>query len=352
MATTNRPSCTSSPCCTIPSTARRTLAAVVGLLGVYPACAGEPSWPTRSTPTATVYPRACGGTETAWGRDRFLEGLSPRVRGNPAREYLEVLTERSIPARAGEPPIPRPSKTKWSVYPRACGGTSTCAAHSPGTKGLSPRVRGNHRCRYRGRVSARSIPARAGEPMEGWTRGRPAWVYPRACGGTTEVASAATVLNGLSPRVRGNPEHRQAGPDTGRSIPARAGEPLRRKAGQYRPEVYPRACGGTSGRLSLVEDEAGLSPRVRGNLVFANPLNPFPRSIPARAGEPTGWPFTWAMEGVYPRACGGTPCGGCLHPGCRGLSPRVRGNLGAGVVDGLEEGSIPARAGEPRGRRR
>ena len=50
-------------------------------------------------------------------------------------------------------------------------------------------------------------------------------------------------------------------------------------------------------------------------------------SIPARAGEPQLPYSNDPLEGVYPRACGGTLI---ERPTCHprsGLSPRVRGNL-------------------------
>ena len=156
--------------------------------------------------------------------------------------------------------------------------------------GLSPRVRGE-------------------PPMQMFTPWRN-WVYPRACGGTLH--------HGNQPHLRG-------------SIPARAGEPRGPSLGHVRGEppmqmftpwrnwVYPRACGGTL--------HHGNQPHLRG-------------SIPARAGEPRGpslghvrgeppmQMFTPWRNWVYPRACGGT-----LH---HGNQPHLRG-------------SIPARAGEPRG---
>ena len=90
--------------------------------------------------------------------------------------------------------------------------------------------------------------------------------------------------------------------------------------------VYPRACGGTPGRVlgTIVGLAAG--------------------SIPARAGEPrTRCPSpVFRVFGVYPRACGGTAARiyanrvyprragepqTSVDPSRQGLSPRVRGNL-------------------------
>ena len=71
----------------------------------------------------------------------------------------------------------------------------------------------------------RSIPAPAGEPSSMGLSTHAFWVYPRACGGTTWKEGSADVVDGLSPRLRGNR------PIVARriaffgSIPAPAGEP-------------------------------------------------------------------------------------------------------------------------------
>ena len=73
-------------------------------------------------------------------------------------------------------------------------------------EGLSPRVRGNRSRRsgfYRHR---RSIPACAGEPDSGLRRMTDSGVYPRVCGGTSACPRPPDDAHGLSPRVRGNPE--------------------------------------------------------------------------------------------------------------------------------------------------
>ena len=72
-------------------------------------------------------------------------------------------------------------------------------------------------------------------------------------------------------------------------------------------------------------------------------------SIPACAGEPSRIRLPPARLSVYPRVCGGTLFANALIQLVPGLSPRVRGNLGEGVVGGVEHRSIPACAGEPIG---
>ena len=94
------------------------------------------------------------------------------------------------------------------------------------------------------------------------------------------------MVNGLSPRVRGNrgsARHHQRGQG---SIPACAGEPVPYIAGDMLDRVYPRVCGGTRRGRVVDPHVVGLSPRVRGNRLRPLPRFGHDRSIPACAGEP------------------------------------------------------------------
>ena len=217
---------------------------------------------------------------------RRFRGLSPRVRGNPIRPTAAAWSGWSIPARAGEPGNMSSNECSYTVYPRACGGTALQPAKGRCPVGLSPRVRGNL---FQNRVeviSVRSIPARAGEPAIMRRQILNNLVYPRACGGTQALELA-----------------RQ---EQQRSIPARAGEPRRHDPRKLAGRVYPRACGGTNWLGHRTSPCSGLSPRVRGNPVGGDRIGGACGSIPARAGEPRrrrNAPDRWR---VYPRACGGT----------------------------------------------
>ncbi len=253
-------------------------------------------------------------------------GLSPRVRGNPGTCRNPARQRGSIPARAGEPRCLRVLIPFSRVYPRACGGTITRTCTASVAWGLSPRVRGNRGIYARAKDDVRSIPARAGEPHHHRVDDQLRAVYPRACGGTAGDADHGVGVLGLSPRVRGNLVFRGVVGIAGGSIPARAGEPASPKGRKSPRTVYPRACGGTIYGICCVPCASGLSPRVRGNLDTPVDTPPSAGSIPARAGEPLYVTLSTATHGVYPRACGGTPfCRrGCAGSG--GLSPRVRGN--------------------------
>ncbi len=231
-----------------------------------PACAGEPVWVSLGDPSPEVYPRVCGGTVLMCPPGRGLGGLSPRVRGNRAHVSSWARAWRSIPACAGEPFLDQKTGVFGLVYPRVCGGTREDRPAAYRIVGLSPRVRGNH---------TQYVPPR-----------RPRGVYPRVCGGTGYGLKDGLTGLGLSPRVRGNPVQLLPGHDRGRSIPACAGEPSPAPALGRQVRVYPRVCGGTSQMRQLKGGVAGLSPRVRGNRAYAQAAHGCNRSIPACAGEP------------------------------------------------------------------
>ena len=213
--------------------------------------------------------------------------------------------------------------------------------------GLSPRVRGNPEYPVVGIVGDGSIPARAGEPGRTSHPLPPQPVYPRACGGTLDTRLHSHRQRGLSPRVRGNRGNQVCQDGIPGSIPARAGEPPKEMASALMTPVYPRACGGTTRSPASNPSRMGLSPRVRGNPVGRPAFRLCSGSIPARAGEPRGSQVGRIQYRVYPRACGGTCIIMLRLRTVAGLSPRVRGNLEAARDVLVAVRSIPARAGEP-----
>ena len=213
-------------------------------------------------------------------------GLSPRVRGNPA--------------------LTRVRRPFFKVYPRAYGGTMSTDASLPRSKGLSPRVRGNHMRASACTGAQRSIPARTGEPDCPCCEGSGEQVYPRAYGGTVVLPLFRGLVEGLSPRVRGNLQRVFRALQMARSIPARTGEPLTPGRRERRPGVYPRAYGGTQAAEARPREVEGLSPRVRGNPQSGMRATTLLGSIPARTGEPGHPARGCKSRPVYPRAYGGT----------------------------------------------
>ena len=318
--------------------------------GSIPAGAGEPASNRHCASRKRVYPRRCGGT-MARARELMDEGgLSPRVRGNPGRDERRAAGQGSIPAGAGEPRSPRGGGPASGVYPRRCGGTRYAGRRWSHVRGLSPQVRGNRRRPAGGDAQGRSIPAGAGEPPRRRRRARPRGVYPRRCGGTALQEAGALGVGGLSPQVRGNREAELRREPRLGSIPAGAGEPAPTARGSPPGAVYPRRCGGTSpARLDHL-GRGGLSPQVRGNHHGCNLNEDVSWSIPAGAGEPSGARPPGSARRVYPRRCGGTVARTVPATQKAGLSPQVRGNRRPRRRRRHHGGSIPAGAGEPRTR--
>ena len=199
--------------------------ALVIPVGSIPACAGEPVAALLGGHRLQVYPRVCGGTQTPPAACADMGGLSPRVRGNRFMITISIPRIRSIPACAGEPGGRVVPCCPSGVYPRVCGGTAAEMTAKATTHGLSPRVRGNPRHRRAGVVPPGSIPACAGEPIRLLAYPANPAVYPRVCGGTAKGTAETAGTNGLSPRVRGNRRGRWRWRPPARSIPACAGEP-------------------------------------------------------------------------------------------------------------------------------
>ena len=169
-----------------------------------PACAGEPSPSSCLTMMSPVYPRVCGGaTEHRRGSIPDV-GLSPRVRGSRHGNLGVTFPLGSIPACAGEPRGTGTGALPMRVYPRVCGGASQIRPSHRRLLGLSPRVRGSRPKLCESLTPTRSIPACAGEPVRSSPPNRKGWVYPRVCGGATKAWTAIAHARGLSPRVRGS----------------------------------------------------------------------------------------------------------------------------------------------------
>ena len=176
------------------------------LAGSIPACAGKPRTLPSRVLVSSVYPRVCGETVWTFGSHSLARGLSPRVRGNRVAAGALALGDGSIPACAGKPSTFPFGHTLHTVYPRVCGETIAAADAKSKSGGLSPRVRGNLWVCERVGASSGSIPACAGKPSMRSRRGSPSRVYPRVCGETEYEVKEGQSIQGLSPRVRGNPD--------------------------------------------------------------------------------------------------------------------------------------------------
>ena len=152
--------------------------------------------------------------------------------------------------------------------------------------------------------------------------------------------------------MRGHPSERGTCPCGTGSIPADAGAPGVVPPRWASAEVYPRGCGGTMGPSpsnSLVE---GLSPRMRGHLEEMSVEHLQERSIPADAGAPTSDGEKITTIEVYPRGCGGT-CSSLSGTGRYGpVAPCIASNTRQSVARSISISQRVGSIGQMQQRRR
>ena len=174
-------------------------------------------------------------------------------------------------------------------------------------------------------------------------------VYPRVGGETGRAGGPDQVPQGLSPRGRGNHRRIQDIRAGSGSIPAWAGKPVSQTISIAAYPVYPRVGGETMTVEELGKNAQGLSPRGRGNLHAGRVSKLFNGSIPAWAGKPWLSSRPRYRCWVYPRVGGETLRAEISSDDRKGLSPRGRGNLDQHGRQLRPLRSIPAWAGKPCG---
>ena len=174
-------------------------------------------------------------------------------------------------------------------------------------------------------ISDRFIPAPAGNSRlrSGWLPGRP--VHPRACGEQSGNGLRLKTSSGSSPRLRGTVQGKTALFWLQRFIPAPAGNSVGLSFFSVGSSVHPRACGEQYGigcnRLRCV----GSSPRLRGTARIGPPSSGLSRFIPAPAGNRSSPSLPHRAQTVHPRACGEQSPPPAVTTKLIGSSPRLRG---------------------------
>ena len=147
-----------------------------------PAGAGNstPTVPVRSP--ATVHPRRRGEQVSTDVIDQEIYGSSPQARGTDAVLERGPLGERFIPAGAGNRHRPGPATASPAVHPRRRGEQITPGSAVVVTGGSSPQARGTVLIIGYREVSDRFIPAGAGNSVKLVAIGFPPAVHPRRRG--------------------------------------------------------------------------------------------------------------------------------------------------------------------------
>ena len=214
----------------------------------------------------------------------------------------------------------------------------------------SPRMQGalpsaeNHSKHYR------IIPADAGSTPR-HTRGHPMCRdHPRECGEHRDRIRYGAGDLGSSPRMRGALDLLvDLGARPG-IIPADAGSTSGARSCTGSTRDHPRGCGEHSLLWPTGDWANGSSPRMRGARAVYHKAFGRPGIIPADAGSTYIVQEFAEQNGDHPRGCGEHESFQSPVEPTAGSSPRMRGALGAELVDDPPAGIIPANAGSTLGR--
>ena len=165
------------------------------------------------------------------------------------------------------------------------------------------------------------------------------------CGEHTASSLYMSRFEGSSPRVRGTRE-RTAAPGTQSGIiPACAGNTDEPPALSFIHRDHPRVCGEHRGTADGQEEVPGSSPRVRGTLKGNAVARLENGIIPACAGNTDVSTHSQSSYRDHPRVCGEHESHPHPHHRDRGSSPRVRGTPRRVAYLAPPRGIIPACAG-------
>ena len=268
------------------------------------------------------------------------------MRGKRLAETAHPATARIIPAHAGQTASNGRSGVIVADHPRACGANTMLPDMSGVPCGSSPRMRGKQVMTCRLACCGRIIPAHAGQTWpRGYFVGFPS-DHPRACGANAVLRRWRTPPTGSSPRMRGKRCVGHVQHPWPRIIPAHAGQTCSRGAKARPTPDHPRACGANCFAATLCERPAGSSPRMRGKRRLQCGERSGVRIIPAHAGQ-TSVAFRSSLRlSDHPRACGANALLRRVQRSIDGSSPRMRGKRRGRPIRARILRIIPAHAGQ------
>ena len=196
----------------------------------------------------------------------MLSGSSPRARGTHHLPPRVLVDDRFIPASAGNTTGCTGRRRIAPVHPRERGEHGGVGAGYLFGNGSSPRARGTHQPRIRGRGEDRFIPASAGNTSGGVGVSAPLPVHPRERGEHHASRIRDGIVSGSSPRARGTHGGRWGRRAGSRFIPASAGNTPGTGPCNLMISVHPRERGEHITVLPAPSTISGSSPRARGTL--------------------------------------------------------------------------------------
>ena len=175
-----------------------------------------------------------------------------------------TVRSRFIPAGAGNTQMLQSIQMQHPVHPRRRGEHVSAGPAAVGGSGSSPQARGTQPVHATHQVSNRFIPAGAGNTSLVVRRRVPTPVHPRRRGEHVWQAGGARMTDGSSPQARGT--RALTGPFSccPRFIPAGAGNTSRISGLRRMDAVHPRRRGEHSRSPMDADSASGSSPQARG----------------------------------------------------------------------------------------
>ena len=153
------------------------------------------------------------------------------------------------------------------------------------------------------------------------------WDHPREYGENIAVHDMGAVIEGSSPRIRGELSMLMALSILPGIIPANTGR-IWCRGGELHPAWdHPREYGENQVEFKLPPGEAGSSPRIRGESTLYLPDQTILRIIPANTGRIPRSLFASSEDTDHPREYGENCVHHCACSTRLGSSPRIRGEL-------------------------
>ena len=268
------------------------------------------------------------------------------MRGKHAVEFGVNLTARIIPAHAGQTCSCHWLMCACADHPRTCGANQYDHFYEPARHGSSPHMRGKHVPVEYPQLPQRIIPAHAGQTLPSSFSTLLNADHPRTCGANTALELLDLAQRGSSPHMRGKRAQRHRWRFQVRIIPAHAGQTGERRRDRLHQTDHPRTCGANDVLCFPHPDLRGSSPHMRGKRANEAAGEDVPRIIPAHAGQTSVRPSSRFRVADHPRTCGANTACACVLSNAAGSSPHMRGKpVGAPLADATGR-IIPAHAGQ------
>ena len=253
--------------------------------GFIPTRAGKMAYPQARRSRMAVHPHSRGENGDARRPQPQGCGSSPLARGKSEQGWRGALTRRFIPTRAGKmQPYPA-QPPRLGVHPHSRGENSTWRSRTGRQRGSSPLARGKWAGVASGLGAMGFIPTRAGKISSFCQARSDTKVHPHSRGENIFTAAGHAITSGSSPLARGKSRPGGCGCCVLGFIPTRAGKISSFCQARSDTKVHPHSRGENAGYSYADVDFVGSSPLARGKYPPRTPQSRKEGFIPTRAGK-------------------------------------------------------------------